>query len=129
MIWHLPSPAMAQKYRVDVLYEGEAQGGGSPVQGLPPCPPVQGLPPCPPLLGRVPGPLLPAATAWAMHGRTLPYSTLLRILRPAFWGARCRLCRLPYRPKLPAPPAPAGPLDDAYATAIRNCDPDGPLMM
>ncbi|KAL4421827.1 hypothetical protein ABPG77_001616 [Micractinium sp. CCAP 211/92] len=43
MIWHLPSPAMAQKYRVDVLYEG--------------------------------------------------------------------------------------PLDDPYATAIRNCDPDGPLMM
>ena len=23
MIWHLPSPAQAQKYRVDVLYEGE----------------------------------------------------------------------------------------------------------
>ena len=23
----------------------------------------------------------------------------------------------------------AGPLDDVYATAIRNCDPDGPLMM
>jgi len=23
MIWHLPSPAKAQKYRVDVLYEGE----------------------------------------------------------------------------------------------------------
>lgn len=22
MIWHLPSPAEAQKYRVDVLYEG-----------------------------------------------------------------------------------------------------------
>lgn len=22
MIWHLPSPASAQKYRVDVLYEG-----------------------------------------------------------------------------------------------------------
>jgi elongation factor 2 len=43
MIWHLPSPAMAQKYRVDVLYEG--------------------------------------------------------------------------------------PLDDVYATGIRNCDPDGPMMM
>jgi elongation factor 2 len=43
MIWHLPSPAKAQKYRVDCLYEG--------------------------------------------------------------------------------------PLDDVYATAIRNCDPDGPLMM
>lgn len=43
MIWHLPSPATAQKYRVDVLYEG--------------------------------------------------------------------------------------PLDDAYATSIRNCDADGPLMM
>jgi elongation factor 2 len=43
MIWHLPSPAMAQKYRVDVLYEG--------------------------------------------------------------------------------------PLDDQYATGIRNCDPDGPMMM
>lgn len=22
-----------------------------------------------------------------------------------------------------------GPLDDAYATAVRNCDPDGPLML
>ena len=22
-----------------------------------------------------------------------------------------------------------GPLDDVYATAIRNCDPDGPLML
>ena len=43
MIWHLPSPAKAQRYRVDVLYEG--------------------------------------------------------------------------------------PLDDVYATAIRNCDPNGPLMM
>ncbi|KAI3426362.1 hypothetical protein D9Q98_008734 [Chlorella vulgaris] len=43
MIWHLPSPAFAQRYRVDCLYEG--------------------------------------------------------------------------------------PLDDVYATAIRNCDPDGPLMM
>lgn len=43
MIWHLPSPATAQRYRVDVLYEG--------------------------------------------------------------------------------------PLDDQYATAIRNCDPDGPMMM
>jgi len=23
----------------------------------------------------------------------------------------------------------AGPLDDTYATAVRNCDADGPLMM
>ena len=27
MIFHLPSPARAQKYRVDVLYEGEGAGG------------------------------------------------------------------------------------------------------
>lgn len=28
MIFHLPSPAHAQKYRVDVLYEGERRPGG-----------------------------------------------------------------------------------------------------
>ena len=47
---------------------------------------------------------------------------------------RCRLLTS-HHPLLPPPPThppthpPAGPLDDVYATAIRNCDPDGPLMM
>ncbi len=28
MIWHLPGPATAQKYRVDCLYEGEQENRG-----------------------------------------------------------------------------------------------------
>lgn len=35
MIWHLPSPASAQKYRVDVLYEGVYRPGVAGAQGCP----------------------------------------------------------------------------------------------
>ena len=40
------------------------------------------------------------------------------------WAALLADC--PYHS---TPLLPLGPLDDVYATAIRNCDADGPLMM
>jgi translation elongation factor EF-G len=114
MIWHLPSPAHAQKYRVDCLYEGEprARGGARKGLGCSLCFCWKGL------LSR-------SVLGWAWRaGSRGARGPPLRALGPF----------LPVQgadpsPRPPPPYAPPGPLDDLYATSIRNCDPNGPLMM
>lgn len=110
MIWHLPSPAKAQKYRVDVLYEGEGRYRGSAAVLL---------------TAAALGGLWRAGAAEQL--RNSPCLPAGLPPQPGAWPRATPRAHPPQPP--PLPPLSPGPLDDAYATAIRNCDPDGPLMM
>ena len=102
IIYHLPSPATAQKYRADVLY------------GACVCVCVCVFA-CVLVCLKCPGRAICMCSPAPAHTR--------RTLRPR------AVLMFPLPHPHPTPTPPEGPLDDQYAQSIRACDPDGPLMM